>query len=122
MIKFRLSKNGHHVQVCHGSESGLVAVAKGNIDCILLDTHLKGSESGFVFLKKLREFDHFGHAESCERIRNTKVVAMTAGDSSYKTIYAEVGVQGFLRKPFDSKDLLKMLDEINFRDSQNTDS
>ena len=95
--------NANYIAVCNSGFECLEAIEDGNhFDIILLDDMMP-KMSGVDTLKKLRKIDGF----------NTPVVALTANAiSGMREKYLKDGFDGYLAKPIEKEELIKILNEL----------
>ena len=97
-LEIQLELAGHRGVSRHTLEDGLQAVNDEQPDMVLLDLKL-GSDSGMDLLRRLRAYDDL-----------TPVVMVTGEQDMGATIAAEqLGVSGYLRKPFELQQVLELL-------------
>jgi DNA-binding response OmpR family regulator len=96
-----LERHGYEVLVAHDGHEGLVQAERESPDLIVLDVMMP-RRSGFGVL------DHIGH-----RSTGPRIVMVTANDGRRDEEIAQAkGAHGFLRKPFDMRELLQTVDAL----------
>jgi CheY-like chemotaxis protein len=100
ILKQLLSKFGYRAQIAASAEEALASASFTRFDAILLDLMLPGMD-GFECAKRLREID---------KIKDiyTPIIALTAM-TDQKEACLNAGMDDYLTKPYDIKDLRKML-------------
>ena len=103
LLKKSLEASGMRVDAVWGGERGLEAALTGRFDCVLLDIMMPGMD-GFQVLHALR-----GQGLT----RNLPVIMVTARDDPESRARAEAaGVNGFVGKPFDIRQLTELIREL----------
>jgi len=100
-LSTRLSKLGYHVVVAHDGYMALDAAIKHNPDLLILDINMPAGD-GFSVVDRLRKRDDVSPAVP---------LIIVSGESSQERRVAahEHGAFGYLSKPFESGDLVKMV-------------
>lgn len=100
MVAGYLKARGFTVECRADARSGLVALAGGNVDAVILDVMLP-------------DIDGF---EVCRRVRagsDVPILMLTArGDATDRVVGLEIGADDYLPKPFDPRELLARLGAI----------
>ena len=93
-----LTDNGHDVKCANTAEEAVECVGNNSYECILVDYKLPGKD-GIWFM------------ENADIPPGTKVLLVTAyiNRAVIKRMF-QLGVAGYLIKPFDDKELLKQLE------------
>lgn len=98
-----LEKMGHRVRIANNGQEALEAIQKNRYDLILMDCQMPAMD-GYETTRKIRE------KESTAEGR-TPIVAMTAKVlSGERTACLQAGMDGFMAKPFDRKNLIEIID------------
>ena len=95
-LGIRLISEGYQVRVAANALSALSATRIEDIDLVLLDLSLSGSD-GLTVLS---------HLKSERRTRQIPVIVVTARDASWETKVLEAGATAFIQKPVDNAELL----------------
>jgi CheY-like chemotaxis protein len=100
ILKQLLSKFGYRAQIAASAEEALASASFTRYDAILLDLMLPGMD-GIECAKRLREID---------KIKDiyTPIIALTAMTDQRENCLV-AGMDDYLTKPYDIKDLRKML-------------
>jgi len=96
-LRLALESNGYTVLIARDGNQGLALSERENPDLVILDMMMP-KRSGFLVLEKMR------------RTRETplRVIMITANEGSRHKAYAEMlGVDDYIRKPFDMEHLLE---------------
>lgn len=106
-LTIRLTANRYRVVTATDADSAISVATKVKPDLIILDISLPGG-NGFTIVEQLR---------TDTKIVNTPVVFITASKRSELWAKAmEIGAHGYLEKPFDSRELIDIVDNlISFR-------
>jgi len=103
LLKKSLEATGMTVDAVWGGERGLEAALTGRFDCVLLDIMMPGMD-GFQVLHSLR-----GQGLT----RDLPVIMVTARDDEESRRRAkDAGVDGFVGKPFDVKQLAELIRDL----------
>ena len=95
-----LVKNGYEVLVCYDGIQGREVVMKEKPDLILLDLMLPGG-GGFYVLENLK---------LSSLTKFIPVVVLTASkDKEHRRKAEELGVEAFIEKPYDNRQLLAII-------------
>jgi CheY-like chemotaxis protein len=87
------------VLVAKTPETGLGLLAREKVDLILLDYEMPGPISGIDFLAKVRQQEH---------LKELPVVLVTSHVSEELVLQAKaLGAAGFIKKPFNTVDLVR---------------
>tara|TARA_R110002051_G_scaffold30845_7_gene71023 strand:- start:797 stop:2572 length:1776 start_codon:yes stop_codon:yes gene_type:complete len=107
LIQNRLNSWGCKSFVTDVIEEGLMVLENGKIDLVLMDLRMPET-SGFVVAKIIRN-------NKSSKINKTPIIALTADFTvKDKNLCAENGINDYILKPFDSKELLhKLVSNIN---------
>lgn len=107
LIQKRLDSWGCKCFVTDSLDDGLMVLEKGEIDLILMDLRMPET-SGFIVAKMIRN-------HKISRINSVPIIALTADFTAKdKTLCDKNGINDFILKPFDSKELLhKLASHIN---------
>lgn len=101
MIKTRLEANGYEVITANDGLTGLQYAEDKRPDLILLDIVLPGLD-GVEVCKRLK---------ANEKTKHIPVIAITAsGEKALEERCSEAGCVDVIRKPYDSKELLKNIE------------
>ena len=100
ILRQLLAKFGYRAQIASSAEEGLAFAAYTRYDAILLDLMLPGMD-GFDCAKRLREMDK--HKDIY-----TPIIALTAM-MDQREACMKAGMDDYLTKPYDIKDLRQML-------------
>lgn len=101
-----LEKNGCHVDTCENGEDSLKNV-DSKYDLILLDLELPGMD-GFAVASAIRQMKG--------NVASLPIVALTASESTEILVRArEIGINGFLTKPFSSNKCKMLLNQYKCR-------
>jgi two-component system, sensor histidine kinase and response regulator len=100
ILKQLLAKFGYRAHIASSAEEALASASFTRYDAILLDLMLPGMD-GMECAKRLREID---------KIKDiyTPIIALTAMTDQREACLG-VGMDAYLTKPYDIKDLRKML-------------
>ena len=94
-----LSQEGYQVSAAHSGKEGLAHIGQGEgIDVLILDLHLPDM-NGLDLLEQIR----------AAGLQTPAVVITAFGDEESRERAAELGVKGFLDKPFEISTLLAAL-------------
>ncbi len=97
MIRFRLEASGYQFLSAPDAISGIKIAQQEKPDLILMDMLLPG----------MNGIEAAGELKKDVRTKNIPVIAVTAvGTSDVEEKCIQSGMVGFIRKPYDSKDLL----------------
>ena len=97
MLSFALSKEGWKLLLAKTGEQGLEMLAKGNVNCILLDIMLPGID-GLKVLKKIKEKEQY---------RNIPIIMTTArGEEADIVAGLELGADDYVIKPYSPRVLV----------------
>ena len=111
LARAMLQNAGHHVDVAEGGHAALDFLnspSGQDVDVILLDIHMPDMD-GFETFSKLKE-THSGNDDM------PTVIALTADVlQEHVNQYHEVGMDGFVPKPFRIADLNKVLDKLIYQ-------
>lgn len=107
LIQNRLNSWGCKSFVTDVIEEGLMVLENGKVDLILMDLRMPET-SGFVVAKIIRN-------NKSSKINKVPIIALTADFTvKDKNLCAENGINDYILKPFDSKELLyKLVSNIN---------
>jgi CheY-like chemotaxis protein len=100
ILKQLLAKFGYRAQIASSAEEALGMAAYTRYDAILMDLMLPGMD-GFECAKRMREMDK--HKDIY-----TPIIALTAM-MDQREACLKAGMDDYLNKPYDIKDLRKML-------------
>lgn len=100
ILKQLLAKFGYRAQIASSAEEALASAAYTRFDAILLDLMLPGMD-GIECAKRLRQIDK-------AKDIYTPIIALTAM-TDQKEACLKAGMDDYLSKPYDIKDLRKML-------------
>ncbi len=97
-----LEQSGHHLSMANNGEKALEMCQKKHFDLILMDIQM-GGMSGLEVTKKIRSMND-------KKISKTPIIALT-GNVQLTDIekYFETGMNGFIAKPIDSKELTEVI-------------
>lgn len=100
LVRLTLERRGWAVQEAAGGEEALELLGKEHFDLVLLDIMMP-RVSGYDVLQRMR---------ADERRRTTKVVFLTAKGRSDEVDYGlELGADGYIVKPFSTRELVDYL-------------
>ncbi|MBS1989727.1 MAG: response regulator [Cyanobacteria bacterium SZAS LIN-3] len=100
ILKKLLAKFGYRAQIAASAEEALAAAAYTRYDAILLDLMLPGMD-GFECAKRLRQIEK-------AKDTYTPIIALTAMIDQREACL-KAGMDDYLSKPYDIRDLRKML-------------
>lgn len=100
VVGYALSDEGYQVAVAPDGQAALEAVSRQQPDVILLDMKMPGMD-GWEFVKLYRM--RYGHA--------APIIVFTAAQDAAQRA-ADVGVEGYISKPFDLDVLVKRVSTI----------
>ncbi|ADY57559.1 response regulator receiver protein [Syntrophobotulus glycolicus DSM 8271] len=93
---------GYEIETCASGVKALEIMSEFKPDLLLMDVKMPGM-NGIDVLKKIRE----------ENDRQIKVIMMTAyGDQEHINTAEELGVVGFIIKPFDINELREQIKDV----------
>ena len=102
LIRARLEQKGYQVLVAADGLEGLEKAEKGKPDLILVDVSMPRM-NGFQMVQLLR---------MDEALKETPIIVITASRQKDEVAWrAQVGVDQFVLKPFDAKELLTKVEE-----------
>lgn len=102
LIENRLNSWGCKVFITDNEEEGLIILENENIELILMDLRLPNT-TGFTISKNIRNANK-------EEIKFLPIIALTADFTvKDKDLCIESGINDYLLKPFDSKELIKKI-------------
>lgn len=101
MLKTRLEANNYKVTRAHDGAECLEKVRQEAPDLILLDIKMEKVD-GYMTLRRLRQD---------EKTKNIPVIMLTAYEHM-KDLFAMEGVDDFIVKPFDHRDLLQRIAKV----------
>ena len=100
-MRVALEANGYSVTTARDGNQGLALAERQNFDLLILDMMMP-KRSGFLMLETLR---------LSQRVP-PRVIMITANEGTRHQEYAEhLGVDAYLRKPFDIDVLLQMIED-----------
>jgi CheY-like chemotaxis protein/two-component sensor histidine kinase len=100
LVEHILGRAGYEVHFADGGEHGIRKASEGRFDLILMDLQMPDMD-GLSATRLIRQLP------GCEHI---PVLAMTANYSDeYRSLCDQVGMQGFLCKPFNKEELLRVV-------------
>lgn len=107
LCRHYLEKAGYHFVSAYDGAQGLERVRRGEVALILLDLMLPDKD-GFTIYQELLAQPEFKH------VRRTPVIALTAMESwnARRQELLDAGVSMYLEKPFGSRELLKVIDNV----------
>jgi CheY-like chemotaxis protein len=101
-----LEKAGHSVEAVADGQAALAALSEGQFELILMDVQMPELD-GFEVTQKVREKEASGGA-------HIPIVAMTAyATEEDRRKCLDAGMDGFVTKPLDVKDLLEVLAQVS---------
>ena len=101
-VRYALENNGHEVLVARDGNQGLAMAEREDPDLIILDMMMP-KRSGFLVMEKLRRSSRQPH----------KIIMITANEGNRHKAYAEMlGVDDYIRKPFNMDQLLESVAKI----------
>ncbi|MFH1414381.1 MAG: response regulator [Candidatus Omnitrophota bacterium] len=102
MVKMRLEANNYNILTASSGEEALIKAKSAKPDLILLDIEMPGL-TGLETLRRLKD-----NLET----KSTAVIMLTAkGDPASISEAGRLGVSYYLRKPFDTEELLSMVNK-----------
>ena len=102
LLQTFLKHHSHHVKSTGAVLPAFEMIRRGNIDVILMDIGLPGLD-GLAFVRKLKTYGD---------LADIPVIAMTGQtEKFYRDRALKAGCAGYLPKPIDTKELLKLLAE-----------
>lgn len=107
LCRHYLEKAGYHFVSAYEGAHGLELVRRESVDLILLDLKLPDKDGDAIY-RELVSQPEFKH------VRNVPVIALTAVEDfhSRKPELLNAGVSMYLEKPFGSRELLKVIDNV----------
>jgi two-component system alkaline phosphatase synthesis response regulator PhoP len=103
LLTKKLAQAGHQVLTAFDGFQAVQSAHREPPDLVLLDIRLPAG-GGAGVLKNLK---------SSAKTLNIPIIAMSASDSpDIQRDIAKYGLEGFLKKPFDFGDLLKIVDDL----------
>ncbi len=102
LVEFLLQKGGYEVATATDAASALAQIEKITPDLILLDIMMPDI-SGYEFIAQLRQ--HQNHYASIP------IMLLTVKEHTPEEV-EQLGVAGYLRKPFHQKELLGKIEEL----------
>lgn len=108
LFKFQFEKEGFKVLVASRSQQGLELIIREAPRCVLLDIRLSQGEDGLTCLRKIRGYRD-DNLDLQKKVRLTPVLILTSAGSHMKTLFEAEGIQGYIEKPFDVKQLKELL-------------
>ncbi|MDO5308638.1 MAG: response regulator transcription factor [Planctomycetia bacterium] len=101
-IKLALESFGYEVETASDGAVGLCKAERRRPDLMILDMMMP-KRSGFLVLETLRQNDYFP----------TRIIMITANEGNRHKEYAEsLGVDAYLRKPFEMSELLATMERV----------
>ena len=101
-LRYALEAKKYTVLIARDGNQGLAMAERENPDLVILDMMMP-KRSGFLVLEKLRR----------TRAVPLKVIRITANEGSRHKAYAEMlGVDDYIRKPFDMERLVESVDRL----------
>lgn len=100
VLRELLEKDGYSVEICAHGKSPAEAIAKADIDVVLLDAHLPGSNP-FELLHQMKQ---------SERGRDVPVILMTTQDDAETRLKGLESGDDLILKPFDSREVLARIE------------
>lgn len=101
-VRYALEGKGHQVLIARDGNQGLAMAERESPDLIILDMMMP-KRSGFLVMEKLRRSSGDAH----------KIIMITANEGNRHKAYAEMlGVNDYLRKPFNMDQLLESVSRI----------
>ena len=101
LVSLTLRTQGHALTEAASVNEALAALAAGVPDVVLLDVMLPGDADGFDLCR---------HIKADERLRQAKVVVMTASDQAEQRRRAiEAGADHYVAKPFSPRHLRELV-------------
>jgi len=101
-VRYALENDGHEVLVARDGNQGLAMAERDDPDLIILDMMMP-KRSGFLVMEKLRRSSGDPH----------KIIMITANEGNRHKAYAEMlGVDEYIRKPFNMDQLLESVSRI----------
>lgn len=101
LVSLTLRTQGHELTEAASVDEALAALAAGVPDVVLLDVMLAGNGNGFDLCRQIK---------ADERLRQAKVVVMTASDQAEQRRRAiEVGADHYVAKPFSPRHLRELV-------------
>ncbi len=107
LCRHYLEKAGYHFVSAYEGAHGLEIVRRDAVDLILLDLMLPDKD-GYTIYRELVSHPDFRH------VRGVPVIALTAVEDFHarKQELLDAGVSLYLEKPFGSRELLKVIDNV----------
>ncbi len=103
LVRLTLERRGWTVSEAAGGEEALQLLEREHFDLVLLDIMMP-RVSGYEVLQRMR---------NNERLRSTKVVFLTARGRSDEVDYGlDLGVDGYIVKPFSTRELVNYLLQV----------
>ncbi len=99
-VRMVLEENGYHVILAYDGEDCLRRVLEEKPDMLIIDIMMP-KKSGYHALQELGAKD--------PRVRNIPILIM-AGSMNIRELFDDWKIQGFLQKPFTSKQLLEKVE------------
>ncbi|MDP8233370.1 MAG: response regulator [Candidatus Saelkia tenebricola] len=102
LVTLRLEANGYHVLSAVNAQNGIRLAQQEEPDLILLD----------MLLPDMNGLDVAGVLKKDPGVRDIPIIAMTAvGTPDIEQQCIQAGISGFVRKPYDSQELLAKIKE-----------
>jgi len=103
LTRMMLERAGYEVLEAANGEHGLELLDKDRVDMVLLDVAMPGM-NGWVVCEKIK---------ADEKLRNIPVVMFTVfGSEEDVTQGKKCGADAYIKKPFDMKELLRIVDKL----------
>jgi DNA-binding response OmpR family regulator len=102
-VEFLLQRSGYEVLVARNGDEALKLVEACNPDLVLLDVMMP-LRSGYDVCKRIRETDAWRHI---------KIIMLSAKGRDAEVMKGlAIGADGYVTKPFSTRDLLARIDEL----------
>lgn len=102
VTRMRLEKSGYEVIAAANGKDALNALQRVAPDMVLLD----------LLLPDIRGEEICRKIKSDPKFKDIPVILFTASTSAVAQISLEYGAQGYINKPFEAEELLKMIKEF----------
>lgn len=111
IIQEKFEPLGYKVLTASEGAEGLRKTEEGKPDCVILDILISEGEDGLTYLRKLRSYRHNDSGEQT-RIRKTPVIVLTGAGTKMKSAFEFEGIDGFLEKPFNLRNLQDKIEYV----------